>query len=263
MRIFRLVILFAAMLVAGGAGTVALAADDYRIGPGDVLKVSVYRATDMESTVRVSDQGKVVLPAIGEIMVADKTAAEVAGVVAAGLKSRGIFLDPSVNVLVVEFHSKTVSVLGAVQKPGEIILDRPNLTISEILARAGTTFTAASGFVSIVDAGSGTREQFALVDLASGGYDRVARPGEVFFVQAPPTFFIRGEVTRSGEYPLPPGLTVGKAIAIGGGLTDRGSASHVRLERHGADGALVVQRSVKGGVPVQPGDLLIVGSRLF
>ncbi len=255
-------ILLAAVLATGMAGAIAPASDDYRIGRGDVLKITVYRAADMESTVRVSDQGEIVFPAIGAIDVAEKTAAEVAGIVAAGLKSRGIFLDPSVNVMVVEFHSKTVSVLGAVLKPGEIILDRPNLTIAEVLARAGTTFTAASGFVSVVDPG-GAREQFDLVDLASGGHNRIARPGEVLFVQAPPTFYIRGEVIRSGEYPVTAGLTVGQAIAIGGGLTDRGSAARVRIERHGADGALIVQRSVKGGVSVQPGDLLIVGSRLF
>ncbi|WP_420137413.1 polysaccharide biosynthesis/export family protein [Sphingomonas sp.] len=261
MAVVRLCLLLVALL-AGSMSMAATPGDDYRIGAGDVLKVSVYRATDMESTVRVSDQGKIVLPAIGELTVADKTAAEVATMVAAGLKARGIFLDPSVNVLVTEFHSKTVSVLGAVQKPGEIILDRPNLTISEVLARAGTTFTAASGFVSVVDAG-GTHEQFALSDLASGGRDRIARPGEVFFVQAPPSFFIRGEVTKAGEYPLTPGLTVGKAIAIGGGLTDRGSASKVRIERHAPDGTVIVQKSVKGDVALQPGDLLIVGARLF
>jgi polysaccharide export outer membrane protein len=259
--LIRMLVLLAT-LFAGSMSIAAAPGDDYRIGAGDLLKVSVYRATDMESTVRVSDQGKIVLPAIGELTVVDKTASEVAGMVAAGLKARGIFLDPSVNVLVIEIHSKTVSVLGAVQKPGEITLDRPNLTISEVLARAGTTFTAASGFVSVVEAG-GKHEQFALADLASGGRDRVARPGEVFFVQAPPSFFIRGEVVKAGEYPLTPGLTGGKAIAIGGGLTDRGSASKVRIERPGPDGAVIVQKSVKGDVALQPGDLLIVGARLF
>jgi polysaccharide export outer membrane protein len=217
----------------------------------------------MENTVRVSDRGSIVLPTIGELAVDDKTASQVADSIAGELKTRGVFLQPSVNVLVVEFHSKTVSVLGAVEKPGEIILDRPNLTISEVLARAGTTFTSTAGVVSVVDPKSGTRESFNLVDLASGAHDRATRPGEVFFVQAPPTFFIRGEVTRSGEYPLAPGLTVSKAIALGGGLTDRGSASRVRLERHGADGTLTVQRPARGDVALQPGDLLIVGARLF
>lgn len=240
----------------------AAQANDYRIGPGDVLKITVYRAPDMESTVRVSDQGAVSVPSIGALKVADLTASEVADKIATELKTRGIFLQPSVNVLVTEMHSKTVSVLGAVLKPGEIVLDRPGLTISEILARAGATFTSNAGRVSIVDSAAGTKEQLSLADLASGAHDRPVHPGEVLFVQPPPTFFIRGEVNHAGEYPVTPGLTVGKAIALGGGLTDRGSASRVRLERRGPDGA-VTKRSVRGKIAVEPGDLLIIGARLF
>jgi len=249
-------------LLCAWSPAAAAQGQDYRIGPGDVLKITVYRAPDMESTVRVSEQGDISMPAIGALKAADLTASQVADRIADELKTRDIFLQPSVNVLVVEMHSKTVSVLGAVQKPGEIVLDRPGLTVAEILARAGATFTSNAGRVSIVDSAAGTREQLSLADLASGAHDRPVRPGEVLFVQPPPTFFIRGEVNHAGEYPVTPGLTVGKAIALGGGLTDRGSASRVRLERRGADGA-VTRQPVRGKVVVQPGDLLIVGARLF
>src|SRR3546814_15359828 len=60
--------------------------------------------------------------------------------IAHALKTLGVFLQPSVNVLVTEYRSKTVAVLGAVSKPGEIALDRQGLTIADVLARAGATF---------------------------------------------------------------------------------------------------------------------------
>jgi polysaccharide export outer membrane protein len=245
------------------AGGLAAVPDEYRIGPGDVLKISVYRAPDLDGVVRVSAEGSIGVASIGGLRVVDLTATQVADTIGARLKSRGILIEPFVNVLVMEIHSKTASVLGAVQKPGEIILDRPDLKISEVLARAGATFNSDAGQVLLMDPRTNMREQLSLSELASGTQDRVVRPGEILFVQAAPTFFIRGEVTRAGEYAVTPGLTIGKAIALGGGLTERGSPSRVRLERRDKDGTLISERAVRGDVAVQPGDLLIIGARLF
>ena len=259
----RLLLLILALLCGLARPAAAEPSTDYRVGPGDLLKVTVYRAPDLESTLRVADDGTVIMPPLGRLHVADLTASQVADAITRQLKARGVFLDPSVNVLVTEIHSKTASVLGAVTRPGEVVLDRPNITVSEVLARAGAAFTSSAGVVAIVDAKTNAREQISFDALAAGAGDRPVHPGEVLFVQAAPTFYIRGEVTHAGEYPITAGLTVDRAIALGGGLTDRGSAAKVRLERHDAQGKVVELRRVKPDTTIAPGDLLIVGARLF
>src|SRR3546814_10332454 len=91
--------------------------------------------------------------------------------IAHALKTLGVFLQPSVNVLVTEYRSKTVAVLGAVSKPGEIALDRQGLTIADVLARAGATFGSGAMIVTVIGAQDGkpTREAIRVADLLSGG----------------------------------------------------------------------------------------------
>lgn len=237
----------------------------YRIGAGDLLAITVYRAPDLETTTRVSDNGTVVIPQIGEVEVSGLTPFQASERIAGLLKSRGVFLNPSVNVLVTEYRSKTVAVLGAVSRPGEIALDKPGLTVADVLARAGANFGSPGMIVTAVSEQDGKphREEFTVRDLISGNRDRPVIPGEQIFMQEPATFYISGEVTKAGAYPLTPGLTVGQALALGGGLTPRGSNSRISVTRKDAAGTPVKVKSVKQDVPVLAGDLIVVGARWF
>lgn len=240
------------------------ASADYRVGPGDLLSVQVYRSPDLGSQVRVATDGTIDFPALGKVTVRDLTASEIAGALATGLKQRGILVAPSVNVLVTEVRSKVAMVMGAVGRPGEVPLDRPNLTLAAVLARAGATFGTGSGVVTVMSGGEqGPREQFRIADLVSGAKDRPIRAGEILVVQAAPTVYVSGEVGRPGAFPLEPNMTVGQAIALGGGVTPRGSANRIRLARKGADGTVQPVDKVTLDTPVQPDDLITVRQRVF
>jgi polysaccharide export outer membrane protein len=76
----------------------ALSADDYVVGTEDVLKITVYNHPDLTTTERVSGEGKITLPLIGEIRVADMTTDKVAKEIAARLAD-GYIVDPNVSVL--------------------------------------------------------------------------------------------------------------------------------------------------------------------
>lgn len=238
---------------------------DYQIGPGDVLAITVYRAPDLQTTARVSGKGTIVMAPLGEVTVGGLTPSQTGERIAHALKTLGVFLRPSVNVLVTEYRSKTVAVLGAVSKPGEIALDRQGLTIADVLARAGATFGSGAMIVTVIGAQDGkpTREEFRVADLISGGRDRPVRAGEQLFLQEAPTFYIAGQVTRAGAYPVSPGMTVGQAIAVGGGLTQRGSLSRVKVTRKDASGTPVTVKPVKLDTIVVAGDLIDVGARWF
>jgi polysaccharide export outer membrane protein len=259
-----LMLALAALLVIAPAAS-AQDAGDYHIGPGDLLEIKVYRADDLEATVRVSDKGTIVIPQLGEVKVAGLNPSQAGEQIASLLKSRGVFLNPSVNVLVTEYRSKTVAVLGAVSRPGVIPLDKPGMTIADVLARAGANFGSPGMIVTAVSgpAGATHREEFTVRDLISGGRDRPVLAGEQIFMQEPATFYISGEVSKAGAYPLAPGLTIGQAVALGGGLTPRGSASRISVTRNDAAGNPVKVKSVKQNVPVQAGDLIVVGARWF
>lgn len=238
-------------------------AQGYRIGPNDVLKITVYRSADFDTVTSVSSEGTIQFPRLGTIKVAGQTSAEVAATLAAALKRAGVLLDPTVTVLVTEYRSRVVSVLGAVERPGEFPIDRDTLTIAQALARAGANFGTVGGTVSVLgDDQSKPREIIPIAALVSGERDRPVRAGEVLFVQAAATFYVSGEVQKPGAYPLEPGMTIGQAIALAGGFTPRGTAGRIKVSRKQGDATGAPQR-MKFADAVVPGDLIVVGARIF
>lgn len=74
-------------------------------------------------------------------------------------------------------------------------------------------------------------------------------------------FYIQGEVERPGGYPFEPGINISKAIALAGGLTDRGSEKKVDLISQNAKGEKA--ESVALTKEVNAGDIIVVGQRFF
>jgi protein involved in polysaccharide export with SLBB domain len=162
---------------------------EYRVGPGDVLRVNVAGHPELSSAPLrsgvtgspVDGSGKIQLPYIGEVEVSGKTVFEVKASVELLLER--FLKKPMADVAVVEFGSQRVYVLGEVNKPGMFVLDRP-LTASQILALTG-------GFTS-----DANREQIALVrgrvapenivlfdaDSLNSGGDFFVAAGDMVFV---------------------------------------------------------------------------------
>lgn len=232
----------------------------YIVGAGDILSVTVYRAPDYSSVVEVGDDGTIVLSLIGKVEVSGLTTPAVGDAVAARLRDAGIFRAPVVNVIVQSYRSRTVSVLGAVGKPGEYPLERGQIRTSEMLARSGALLGLGGGTIQLAH-GDGTRHVIAAADVLSGIADPVLSPRDTLIVNEAPNFYISGEVQKAGSYAVEPGLTIGRAIALAGGLTPRGSDNRVKITRR-EDGA---ERTFKAddAEMVSPKDLIVVGARLF
>src|SRR5262249_3836623 len=99
--------------VAGGNVTER----SYKIGPMDVLDISVFQVPDLTKSVQVSDTGTINLPLVGEVPVAGKTSQEVERDLTAKLGAKYL-QNPQVTVYVKEYNSQQVTIEGAVQKPG-------------------------------------------------------------------------------------------------------------------------------------------------
>ncbi|MFN7919398.1 MAG: polysaccharide biosynthesis/export family protein [Bryobacteraceae bacterium] len=107
-----------------------------KIGPHDLLAVSVYDAPEITRTVRVGADGAVTLPLIkAPIAAAGLMPAELETRIATALAEGQILVEPVVKVTIVEYHSRPISVMGAVKKPVTFQANAP-VKLLEALARA-------------------------------------------------------------------------------------------------------------------------------
>jgi len=109
-------------------------ASDYRIGAEDLLEISVYDAPDLERTVRVSADGWISLPLVGDIEAAGSTTRGLEAKIK-GLLQRNYMTNPHVSVFLREVHSHPVAVFGAVEKPG-VFQVRGAKSLIEVLSMA-------------------------------------------------------------------------------------------------------------------------------
>jgi len=108
---------------------------EYRLGPGDKLRIEVYKDLQLSQSVQVRPDGKITLPLIGDVDATAKTPIELRDVIAQQLKT--YMTNPSVTVIVVEATAATAYVMGEVNHPGAVTLQGGPLTVIQALALAG------------------------------------------------------------------------------------------------------------------------------
>lgn len=243
------------------------------IGPDDVLKISVYGYDDLKTETRVSADGRITFPLIGEITAKDKTTIELEDTISRKLIEGGFIHKANVSVVVLENVSQYVSVLGYVNKPGRYALNSES-SILDVIAMAGGII--AGGGPSL-DAGDTTVQVKRTVDggqenlqiniddfLKPSGTTSVfkMKPGDVVYVPKAPVFYIYGEVVHPGSYRLEPHLSVLKSLSIAGGLSPRGTESGIIVKRKDAKGELQ-EVDVSLSSEVLRDDVIYISERWF
>jgi polysaccharide biosynthesis/export protein len=107
---------------------------DYRLSPGDKLRVEVYKDAQLSQSLQIRPDGKVTLPLIGDIVAIDMTPIQLRDRIATSLKE--YVTNPVVTVIVVEASPVMVYVMGEVATPGSIPMRGP-MTVLQALAMAG------------------------------------------------------------------------------------------------------------------------------
>jgi polysaccharide biosynthesis/export protein len=237
---------------------------DYQIGAEDLLQITVFNIPDVGGrdvgaraspdavggvsprtvTVRVSHEGLISLPLIGDI--------KVAGLTPSGLERElkrqydKYIYNPQVSVLVTE-HRQRVSVIGAVSKPGVIELTGPK-TVIEMLAMAGGVTEQAGTQVHIYRQGPNGRESHVidLLVLASnaslitadnaGLITMPVQPGDIINVPLAGMFFVDGAVKAPGSYPLGRRYSLSQALTKAGGVDRDLYSSDIIIFRRGPSG---------------------------
>ncbi len=108
--------------------------DEYRLGPGDKLRIEVYKDAQLSQSVQVRPDGKITLPLLGDIEATGRTPIEMRDAIAKSLKE--YVTNPTVTVIVVEALASKVYVMGEVTHPGTMELHGPT-TILQALAMSG------------------------------------------------------------------------------------------------------------------------------
>lgn len=121
---------------------------EYRIGPSDILSITVWQQPELSRTVTVRPDGVITYPLVGDMQVASLTPLELRDLIAVSLKDYVVILLSEVTVSVDAINSYTVSVMGEVNSPGRFSFQTP-VTVIDVLAEAGgfTAFASSSKVV--------------------------------------------------------------------------------------------------------------------
>ena len=161
----------------------------YLISPNDVLAINVLGEDDLSLRVRVSENGSISFPLLGEVRAAGYSPLQFERRLEA-LLEKDYLVSPSVNVTILEYS--TISVLGQVKKPGSFEI-KGQLTVTQAIALAGgLTDTASPNGTKVIRKLNGKEEiiPIKLQDILSNGDlsdDISLKPGDLVVV--PESFF--------------------------------------------------------------------------
>jgi polysaccharide export outer membrane protein len=271
-----MVILLLALLFAPQAPA-ATDPSTYTVGPRDVLNITVFNQPQLTGKFVVDADGSFAYPLLGRVVAGGTRVPNLEARMRDGLAA-GFLRDPHVTITVEQYRSQQVFVMGEVRTPGNLEFTG-SMTLLEALARAGSTTEragtqaviirrggaptdpAAGGGSAPAEASDGIRVNLEQLQAGALSQNLALRAGDTVFVPRAETVFVSGHVEKPGEYVFRTGLTVRQAIALAGGVTERGSTRRLQVVRE------VNGEQVKDGIDLQdvlrPGDTVIVRERFF
>ena len=222
--------------------------EEYRLGPGDIVRISVYNNPDLATDAELSSDGQISFPLVGAVRLGGQTRAGAEKLISERLDSGGFVPKAHVNLLVLQYRSQQVSVMGEVHKPGKYSIGQ-GVGVADVLAMAGGVTPKGSQLITVIQKDRSGRTVQQEVDvkklLAGRDASKEIRLGneDVIFVPPMPVFYIYGEVRQPGSYPLAQEMTVRQALSVGGGLTVRGTERGIKVERKSKDGRVETLRA--------------------
>jgi polysaccharide biosynthesis/export protein len=243
------------------AGVANLPAE--RIGPHDLLAVSVYDAPELTRTVRVGADGAIRLPMLAKrIEAAGMLPGELEGAIAAELGAAEILVDPVVTVTIVEYHSRPISVMGAVKRP-LTFQAAGGTTLLEALARAEGVGPEAGPELVLRAQGETRRIPLkALLDGTDPELNVALTGGEEIRIPEARRIYVVGNVKKPGAFPVRDGseTTVLKMLALAEGLSPF-SGNRAYIYRAGVEVPVELDQIMRRRTPdvnLEPEDVLYI-----
>ncbi len=240
-------------------------APSMKLGAGDMVALEVYGRPELSISTYVSDNGTIAVPLAGPVSVGGMSPADAASRVADAFRSGGYLLQPQVTLTLKQFRSQQISILGEVHTPGRYALESRS-TIFDLLAQAGGVSTDAGDTIYLLRTdgrGQSQRMPVSLRDFGKRlGAELTLQGGDTIYVPKAPQFYIYGEVHAPNRYRLDAGMTVMQAIALGGGITERGSDRRVEIRRRNDDGSYT-SIDARATDEVEADDVIRIKERIF
>lgn len=227
-----------------------------KIGPNDLLAVSVYGAPEFTRSVRVDDSGKLSLPMVREqLHAAGKLPMELERSIAEALRKGEILVDPVVTVTIVEYFSRPISVMGAVHKPTTFQAVGP-VSLLDAVTRAEGLSQDAGPEILVTRRQRGETDNDlslvqripvkGLVDAADPEFNIALHGGEEIRVPEAGKIYVVGNVKKPGAYTAGDATdtTVLKLLAMSEGLAPYASKNAYIFRREASTGA-------KNEIPLQ------------
>jgi len=291
----RIVVCLFTMLLLVLCTHAPTSAADYVIGEGDVLMISVWGEKDLSLTVKVRPDGKITIPALGEIKAVDMTPKALQAELTD--KMRGIVKNPAVTVIVSEVTNNKVYVFGGGVSSGVYSLTQ-RTTLLQLLCQIGQQ-KPALGTTATAGARAGAQADAQIADLRNAyvirntktikkdfyelfingkmSDDLVIEPNDAIFIPAfrDRNVYVMGAVTTPKSIAYRDGLTVVEALLEAGGFTKFAKQNNTVIYRKDDKDAkkdialpvrvkdLINDGDLHQNIRLLPGDYVVVHESLF
>jgi polysaccharide export outer membrane protein len=268
-------------------------ADDYRLGPGDLIEIQIVGLDGFTQSERITNSGDINSPLFGLIHADRMTCEELENLLVERLVANDFIREPQVLIYVTEYRAKPIYVLGQVDRPGQYLMTQQLTLMDAILIAGGLDFGAAqygilhrkregiefSLPVKINPDGSlpdNSLTEVTKLDLQPMKEGRMLEPnpvlqrGDIIFIPERKVefFYAVGDIFQPGAYEIPQGqkVLVSHALSWAGGPTKTAKMSSgvlIRYDKRGTRQELSVDFDaiVKGKKPdfeVSPDDVIFV-----
>ena len=240
-----------------------------RIGSGDLVEVSVYGVPDFKQESRVNESGDVNLPLIGSVRIGGATVEESQEAIAKSLVEGGYFRDPHVIVIIKDYASQGISVLGEVTRPGVYPMVGTR-RLFDLVSMAGGFTPKAGQLVTIThrDDPQNPAKITMSQDPAKSVENNIEiYPGDTIVVSKAGIVYVVGDVARPGGFVMENNerMTVLQAVALAQGTNHTAALNSARIVRRTAAGPTEVKIPLKEimaakatDMDLQPEDILFI-----
>jgi polysaccharide biosynthesis/export protein len=238
------------------------------ISAGDTLHISVLEMPEMDQHVRVTDAGEVPLQGVGDVRVSGMSPSQAAIAIHDRFVSAHYLNHPEVSVVVDQYATQNVTIIGEVRLPGAYPISTPR-PILDVIALGGGLNPVADR--SIVIERHGDQDHPVHYNLANDAEQAIKQqvlvnPGDTVVVPKAGIVYILGDVNRPGGYTMSNNasqLSMLEALSMAGGAAKTAKLGHVRLIRKvdHSDTQIALGEIQKGKQPdfaMAPGDILYV-----
>ncbi len=239
-----------------------------RLGPGDLLDLTVFNVPELTLKVRISNSGTVSLPLLGEMKLAGMTPDEAQGMIARELVDKQLVKHPEVSIFVEEYATQGVTVIGEVTAPGIYPLLGPH-RLYDALSAAGGLTTKAGRLVTVTHKNDPSHPIDLYLDreLSDPKANIDLEPGDTIAVSKTGVVYVVGEVLKPGGFLMENNtrITLLQAIALAQGVTKVADLKDASIVRRTPDGLVQlpvrldkVMQAQNVDVMLQADDILFV-----